>query len=144
MFSALVIATLLAAPQHLPTVTVAAPNATLTLQVAKTEDERETGLMNVTQLPPHTGMVFVFDHDAPVEFWMKDTLIPLDMVFVSPKGIVRDVFEDVPSTTPSTPDAKIPYRDGTAKYVLELPAFEAAKDGIHTGTVLRDLVQLHT
>lgn len=136
MFEVLILAAALAAPQHLPTVTVQAPKAALTLQVARTEEQRETGLMNVRSLEPHTGMVFVFDEDAPVEFWMKDTLIPLDMVFVGTDGAVRDVFENVPATTPSTPDAKIPRRDGKARYVIELRAFEAAKDGIQTGTVL--------
>jgi uncharacterized membrane protein (UPF0127 family) len=120
----------------LATVTIQAPKAALTLQVARTDEQRETGLMNVTNLEPHTGMVFVFDRDEPEEFWMKDTLVPLDMVYVAANGVVRDVFENVPATTPDTPDAKIPRRDGRAKYVIELPAFEAAKDGIQTGTVL--------
>lgn len=139
MFSAIVLAAALQV-QHLPTITVDAPSAKLTLQVARTEAQREFGLMNVTKLPPHTGMVFVFDQDAPEEFWMKDTLIPLDMVFVASTGWVRDVFEDVPATTAATPDEKIPRRDGQAQYVIELPAFEAAKDGITVGTMLPALV----
>ena len=136
MFSALILAAAMSAPQHLPTIVLVAPKAKITLQVARTEDQRETGLMHVTKLPAHTGMVFVFDQDLPVQFWMKDTLVPLDMVFVGGDGIVRDVFEDVPSTKPDTPDEKIPRRDGKAMYVIELPAFEAAKDGIAPGVML--------
>jgi uncharacterized membrane protein/uncharacterized membrane protein (UPF0127 family) len=132
------------APQHLPTVTVHAPKATLTLQVATTEDERETGLMSVTHLPAHTGMVFVFDQDAPVMFWMKDTLVPLDMVFVAADGTVRSVAANVPVVSESTPDDQIPRRPGTAKYVIELPAGEAQKDGVVAGTQLPELVPLHT
>jgi uncharacterized protein len=137
MFSLLLAATL--SVQHLPTIQVRAPRATLTLQVAKTEAEREFGLMNVTKLPPHTGMLFVFDQDAPVEFWMKDTLVPLDMVFLGPEGMVRTVAANVPATSPKTPDAQIPRRDGKAKYVIELPAGEADQDGITGSVVLSDV-----
>lgn len=133
---ALLVAVATPSPQHLSTIAVQAPRATLTLQVAKTEDQRELGLMSVMSLPKHTGMVFVFDQDAPVEFWMKNTFIPLDMVFVGADGAVRAVAANVPSTTADTPDEKIPRRSATAKYVIELPAGEAAKDGIASGVHL--------
>jgi uncharacterized protein len=137
--AALLIAQATPAPQSLPTVRVQAPKTTLTLQVAKTEQERETGLMSVTMLPVHTGMVFVFESDGPVEFWMKDTLVPLDMVFVGSDGIVRSVAAKVPIVPESTPDDQIPRRSGNAKYVIELPSGEAQKDGIVAGvTLLRD------
>lgn len=142
MFEGLLLAAALSMPQHLRTVTVNAPNAALTLQVARTEAEREFGLMNVTYLSPHTGMVFVFRQDAPEEFWMKDTLVPLDMVFVAADGRVRTVFENVPATMPNTPDDRIPRRDGKAMYVIELPAFEASKDGVAPGVRLDGLVRL--
>lgn len=138
MFSAVALALSLAspAPQHLSTVAVYAPKATLTLQVANTEDERELGLMSVTVLAPHTGMIFVFDADSKVEFWMKDTRVPLDMIFVAPDGRVRDVAASVPVVAPDTPDEQIPRRSGTAKYVIELAAGEAGVDGIVRGSRL--------
>ena len=146
--TALVLAVLVAqatpAPQHLPAIVVHAPQATLTLQVAKTEDERETGLMSVTNLPAHTGMVFVFDQDQPVTFWMKDTLVPLDMVFVAADGTVRGVAANVPVVPETTPDDTIPRRSGTAKFVIELPAGDAVLDGITSGTHLSDLLQTHS
>jgi len=120
----------------LPTVVMRAPRADLTLEVARTEPERERGLMNRATLPPHTGMIFVFDRDAPVEFWMKDTLVPLDMVFVAADGTVRRVFAGVKVVSPSLPDESIPREGGEAKYVIELPAGEAARDGINTGVKL--------
>ena len=126
-------------PQHLPTISVRAPKARLVLQVAKTEEQRELGLMSVTKLAPHTGMVFVFDRDGPVEFWMKDTLIPLDMVFVGADGRVRNVAADVPVVPLDTPDNAIPRRAGSGKYVIELAAGEAAHDGIAAGTLLSGL-----
>ena len=67
--------------------------------------------MDRTSLPPHTGMIFVFDGDGPIEFWMKNTLIPLDMVFVAADGTVRKV-SSVPVLPPGMPDAKIPLEPG--------------------------------
>jgi len=144
MISALVlaVATALPSPQHLRTVAVHAPRATLTLQVAATDQQRELGLMSVTRLPRHTGMVFVFDNDATIEFWMKDTLVPLDMIFVAADGKVRSVAATVPVVPIDEPDEKIPRRSGIAKFVIELPAGEAAQDGIAPGVTLRDLSAL--
>jgi uncharacterized protein len=120
----------------LPAVTVRAPRADLTLEVARTEPQRERGLMDHKSLAPHTGMIFVFDGDAPVEFWMKDTLEPLDMIFVGADGKVRRIYANVPVVSAGVGDDAIPREDGTAKYVIELAAGEAAKDGIVTGTKL--------
>jgi uncharacterized protein len=135
----------IAAPpaQHLHTISVHAPKAMLVLQVASTEDERERGLMSVSKLPAHTGMLFVFDDDVPQGFWMKDTLVPLDMVFIGADGRVRRVFADVPVVPLDTPDEKIPRREAQAKYVIELPAGEAAADGIAQGTQLPEVATQH-
>jgi len=120
-------------PQSLPVITLRAPRAALHLQVARTEDQRERGLMSVRHLPPHAGMLFVFDSDGPVAFWMKDTLIPLDMVFLSADGTVRKLFARVPVVSPSLPDPDIPLEQGSAKYVIELPSGEAQPDGLRPG-----------
>ena len=118
-------------------VRVRAPAEVLKLRIADTPSKREYGLMCVRALPPHTGMIFVFsDGDNYRDFWMKNTLIPLDMVFVSKNGRVNDVRANVPATTVDTPDEKIPHRDGTGVYVIELAAGEAARAGIKPGTML--------
>jgi uncharacterized membrane protein (UPF0127 family) len=120
----------------LSTVVVHAPHADLKLEVARTESQREYGLMNRTQLLPHTGMIFVFNADGPVEFWMKNTLVPLDMIFVASDGTVRRVFSNVKVVSPSLPDDAIPREGARAKYVIELRAGEAAEDGIVSGARL--------
>ena len=120
----------------LPAIVVHAPHADLTLEVARTDAQREYGLMNRTQLAPHTGMIFVFGGDAPVAFWMKNTLVPLDMVFIAADGTVRRVFANVAVVPRSLPDAEIPRESGVAMYVIELPAGEAARDGIAAGVRL--------
>jgi uncharacterized membrane protein (UPF0127 family) len=126
-------------PQTLRVISLRAPAAQLRVQVASTEPQRERGLMGVRKLAPHSGMLFVFDSDAPIEFWMKDTLIPLDMVFIGRNGTVRSVFSNVPIVSTDTPDDRIPRRDGVAKYVLELPAGEAARDGLTGGVSIPHL-----
>jgi uncharacterized membrane protein (UPF0127 family) len=118
-------------------VRVRAPNETLELRIADTVARREYGLMCVRSLPARTGMIFVFnDGDNYRDFWMKNTLIPLDMVWVSKNGRVNDVRANVPSTKVTTPDEKIPHRSGTGTYVIELAAGEAARAGIKPGTTL--------
>lgn len=124
------------------TTVVHAPKADLTLEVARSEAQREYGLMNRTSVAPHTGMIFVFDNDGPVAFWMKNTLVPLDMIFVASDGTVRKVFTNVAVVSPSLPDEKIPREESEARYVIELAAGEAARDGIAAGTKL-DLNGLH-
>jgi len=121
----------------LPSVTMIAPKTRISVEVASTEPERENGLMNRHSMPEHHGMIFVFENDSPVEFWMKNTLIPLDMVFIAKNGVVRRVDANVPTAAPDTPDDAIPRRSGTAKYVIELNSGEAARDGIAPGVKLR-------
>lgn len=118
-------------------VAVTTPVDTLTLAVANDFPLREHGLMFRTSLEPHTGMLFVFPNESVVEFWMKNTLIPLDMVFVNRKGVVTAVASNVPSTTTATPDQNVPRRSGLAKFVFELPSGEAASDGLKPGAQVR-------
>ena len=126
-------------PQHFERMRVHAPKAELSLEIADTQSKREYGLMNRTHLIAHTGMVFVFDQDGPVAFWMKNTLIPLDMVFVGADGRVRSVSANVPASTLQTPDTKVARRTGNAKYVVELAAREAAADGLVPGCLIPEL-----
>jgi uncharacterized protein len=60
----------------------------LHVRIAETEQERQTGLMNVMALAPDDGMAFVFDGPVTTSFWMKDTLIPLSVAFVGQDGRV--------------------------------------------------------
>jgi hypothetical protein len=116
---------------------VRAPRGTLLLAAATNQKDRERGLMDVRALPARVGMIFTFPGgDGMRVFWMKDTLIPLDMVFVRADGTVSEVAENVPATTHATPDAQIPRRFGVARSVIELNAGEAVRDGIIPGVRL--------
>jgi uncharacterized membrane protein (UPF0127 family) len=124
-------------PPPLKTETVVAPNAHLVLAIAATDPVRELGLMCVTKLKAHAGMIFAFARDDTVEFWMKHTLIPLDMVWLDTSGRVTTVASHVPAATLETADADVARRSGVGRYVVELNSGEAAKDGIKTGIRLK-------
>ena len=100
--------------------------------VADDNAERAKGLMFVEQMPTMSGMLFVYDHPQPVSFWMRNTLIPLDMLFVAPSGEILAIHENaIPlDTTP------IPGGDGV-QMVLEINGGLAARLGVEIGDVLQ-------
>jgi uncharacterized membrane protein (UPF0127 family) len=120
----------------LPMIDVAAPAGTLHLAVAADYQTRELGLMCVTRLKPQNGMIFKFEQSADWDFWMKNTLIPLDMIWVEADGTVTNVAANVPASKINTPDEKIARRHGHGLYVIELSTGEAALDGLIVGTKL--------
>lgn len=74
-------------------------NKIVFLEVAVTDEEKSKGLMNRTLLAENRGMVFVFRPERTVTFWMKDTLISLDMIFVRYGKIVHIVKNAIPNQT---------------------------------------------
>jgi uncharacterized protein len=116
---------------------VSSTHATLHLAVAATALQREHGLMNVPSVPAGQGMLFVFpDGDQPREFWMKNTITPLDMVFVNGRGAITSIAAGVPATTPGTSDANVARRSGIGTYVIELASGDAARLGLAAGVHL--------
>lgn len=117
------------------TVTIGA--ATFTLELARTPQERAVGLSGRTHLPEDHGMLFIFDSDARHGFWMKDTLIPLDIIWLDSDGVVVDVQTMQPE--PGVPDPLLTvYRPSApARYVLEVNAGLAQRHGIQPGAQAR-------
>lgn len=79
-------------------ITIEIGNKKYKVQEAHTEEEKEKGLQGVTELPEDEGMLFYFDPPEDVSMWMKDTLIPLDIVFINDDEEVVYVGEGVPNT----------------------------------------------
>jgi hypothetical protein len=122
---------------RMPYFTTNAPRGTLKLSAVTNTESRERGLMCVVSVPPGRGMIFVFPGDDTEQgFWMKNTLVNLDMVFVSQNGVVTAVAANVPATKRGTPDDKVARRSGIGKFVIELAAGDAARHGIVAGTKL--------
>jgi uncharacterized membrane protein (UPF0127 family) len=101
--------------------------AVVTLEVARTQAAHERGLMDRPELAPDEGMLFVFDQSTPHGFWMKNTLIPLDMLFLGDDGRVLSVVERKPLTEDVT--------DGgvASRYVLEVNGGWARAHGLARG-----------
>jgi uncharacterized membrane protein (UPF0127 family) len=106
--------------------------AALTLEVADTEAQREQGLSGRASVAPADGMLFVFDADQRPAIWMKDMHFALDILWVNASGTVVMLKENVqPSSYPEVFRPEAP-----ARYVIELPAGEAAQKGIAEGTIV--------
>lgn len=105
----------------------------LTLVVADGPAERRQGLMGYESVP-RDGMLFIYQDAAPRTFWMKNTTLPLDIVFMSGNGTVLNVEQADPQ--PGVPDSDLRrYRsDGAARYVIELQQGAAARYSIRPGT----------
>jgi uncharacterized membrane protein (UPF0127 family) len=85
------------------------------VEIADSPDERAQGLMNRNSLSKEAGMLFIFDNDEPRYFWMKDTLIPLDMIFIASNLTIIDIHEN------ATPLSEVAIASsGPCKYVLEV------------------------
>lgn len=102
------------------------------VEVADDPAERSRGLMYREELPRFGGMLFVYDAPEPVAFWMKNTLIPLDMLFFDASGRLAAVHEN------AVPGDLTPIPGGDAiQYVLEINGGAARKLGIAPGAELR-------
>ncbi len=102
------------------------------VEIADTPEMRAQGLMHRTDLPESAGMLFVFDPPQMVSFWMKNTPLPLDIIFVDESGVVSGV---AARTTPFSEDS-IP-SDGEVRAVLEINGGLSDRYGIGPGAELR-------
>jgi hypothetical protein len=112
-----------------------ADGKSVTAELAVTDEERARGLMFREKVLADQGMLFVFDREDVHVFWMKNTLVPLDMVWLDGDRRVIHIAADVP---PCQEDPCPSYGPGSpARYVLELRAGEAARHGLRPGDRLQ-------
>jgi len=102
------------------------------VEVAATERERDTGLMHRAELGPDRGMLFIYRAPRVMKFWMRNTFVPLDMIFMRSDGTITMILSDVQphDERPVGPDRPVSAQ-------LELPAGTAARLGLRRGDVVR-------
>jgi uncharacterized membrane protein (UPF0127 family) len=112
-------------------ITVNLKNTPFHLEVAKTISQKAKGLSNRSSLCPDCGMIFLFNSDGIQPFWMKDTLIPLDMIWVNSQGQIVSI-QTANVEPPDTPITQftIYKNDQPARYVIELNAQTSEKLGL--------------
>ncbi len=108
------------------------------LELALDDEQRALGLMWRERLADDEGMLFVFPNrdPYPVElgFWMKNCLIPIDVIFINPDGFITAIHEMEPPE-PGTPDSELPgyYSNGPAQFAIEIRGGLAAELGLQVG-----------
>ena len=107
---------------------------TIEVELATTKKQRATGLMFRDYLAPDKGMLFVFEEETIQKVWMKDTLISLDIVFVSSEGEIVSIIKGLQPCTKKTCD--IYDSTKSAKYMLEINAGVVDCNNIGIGQML--------
>ena len=107
-------------------------SARFSVEIADTPELRSRGLMFVEDMPTMAGMLFVYEREQPVSFWMKNTLIPLDMIFADGEGVVQHVHENaIPGDLTGIPGGS------DIQFVLEINGGMADRLGIDAGSEMR-------
>jgi uncharacterized protein len=105
------------------------------VEIADTDLERQTGLSGRTVLAEDAGMLFVFDQEQPLSFWMKDTLIPLSIAYVAADGRIVDIQDMQPLDETPHPSAE------PAQYALEVNQGFFEERGVAVGDAIELPVQ---
>ncbi len=99
-------------------------------EIARTYEQRQHGFMNRKHIPDGTGMLFIFENDTILSFWMKNTPTPLSIAYISSSGSIKDIFD-------MTPFSLAPVQGSSyARYALEVPQGWFKKMGIQIGDKL--------
>ncbi len=118
--------------------TLTMPNGkTIKIDLVDTPMSREVGLMCVTKMKHDYGMLFVFPQDMFLNFWMKNTLVSLDILWIGADKRITVIHERLKSSTVATPDDQVATAGGRGQYVLELAAGEAKRRKLKAGDVLK-------
>jgi len=100
------------------------------IAIADDQKKRSKGLMGFEEMPARAGMLFVFERSGRVGFWMKDTLIPLDIIFINEHGEITQIHEMAKPHDLTTIESDLPVR-----YVLEINGGLAEELGFAPGDI---------
>ena len=118
-------------PQHLASIKINAGMHVLQVEVARTPQQREIGLMFRQSMGTNEGMLFIFEQPAQQCFWMKNTLLPLSVAFIADDGRVVNLDDMKPQTLDGHCSTQ------PVRYVLEMNQGWFAKRGVNTGSKLQ-------
>lgn len=103
---------------------------TVKAEVARTTEERNHGFMERKVIPDGTGMIFIFENDQILSFWMKNTPHPLSIAYIDSKGKIRNIYDMTPySLSPIVSTSSV-------RYALEVPQGWYEKNNITVGDVI--------
>jgi uncharacterized membrane protein (UPF0127 family) len=100
-------------------------------EIARTDEERNTGLMYRKKLPDGEGMLFVYERDQIMSFWMKNTYIPLSIAFITSDGRIIEIKDMYPHDETSVLSSR------SARYALEVPQNWFSRVGVQLGDILK-------
>ena len=115
-------------PQRLPTATIRVGQVSLVVEVADEEPERQKGMMFRRRVADDEAMLFVFEREANVHFWMKNTPVDLDIAYIASDGTITQIER----LTAHNLDAV--YSREPVRFALEVPAGWFARHGVGAGT----------
>jgi len=118
---------LAACARALPTIPVQIGGVEFRIEVARSEEDKARGLMHRRSLGERSGMIFVYEADDHLSFWMKNTTLPLTLAFLSREGEVLQIEELKPLSLKPVTSAR------AARYALELPAGSLQRLGVAPG-----------
>lgn len=103
---------------------------TVAAELARTEQEQSRGFMERTVIPDGTGMLFVYDYDHVMHFWMKNTPHPLSIAYIDRMGVIRDIFDMRPYSRADVASTV------SVRYALEVPQGWFTRVGVSVGDTL--------
>lgn len=104
----------------------------LRVEVARTEKEQERGFMGRKEIPDGTGMIFAYESDQRMHFWMKDTPHPLSIAFIDSSGTIREMYDMTPFSLETISSER------SVRFALEVPAGWFARAGVSVGDRLTE------
>ena len=107
--------------------------AVVNAEIAENQEDRTTGLMYRKKLPDGKGMLFVFENDQILSFWMKNTYIPLSIAYIAWDGRITDIKDMYPHNENSVSSSRF------VRYALEVPQGWFSRNGIQVGDIVGNL-----
>ncbi|MGD9941322.1 MAG: DUF192 domain-containing protein [Clostridia bacterium] len=115
------------AQKELPTVVLRSGPATVVAELARSPEEQAAGLMFRKTLADGRGMLFVYEEDRRLSFWMKNTLVPLSIAYLAADGTIREIYDMEPQSLKAVSSTR------SVRYALEVPRGWFDRAGLAVG-----------